>query len=812
MNKLLSPPRHQFVTITLIDGTSINVGSDRYLQYGGSGIPLEGILLEELGLIVIVATDGNLFKLRTQAYDRTCCTLVLSTESRIGTPTKLRDFLTRKFFGTFENGSIVANQPEDVPRLFKLSKADFDGRNTTLLGALGKLVDSIHEGTCPEASSDRMIAELCLSLLRDQRLDGFISSVESLPGFRSWDALLGYTDPWLDAQQRYLKPMAVSSRSQAAEQDFLANADSDFLAAASADGFPVSVGQVIARVARRKVKPCHKCCIVATARNEGLYIVDWIAHHRAIGVEKFFIYTNNNTDNSDPLLRALDKAGEIIWIRNVVGQFQSPQYKAYGHAFGIMPDVLAYEWSAVIDIDEFIVIDTTAFLSLQDFLDSEPVQKADAVALGWIVFGSHGQTTWSPEPVVERFITCGSQDITHVKSIFRPHKVSHSQCHFPWSDGLSNLNFVDVRGEPHRGVGTTELALARMHLVENQGAWINHYWFKSAQEFIDRRRNNTGDQTVQTNSVLPESLAEMFNTEAESVTTVDTRALYHARHARKIAMQIRLQPGVLLAESAIESRARRSTAGETLPSEGPQAQSLNQRVRQGKMRNLTANNPTEISRTSLVKHAFSWEGEDLLVYKIAQDYLGITIGFYLDVGAHHPHAMSNTQFLYDRGWRGMNIDATPGSMAAFHLMRPEDINLELGVAQTESQLLFSMFSNPMLNGFLPPEVVALQVQNGAKLIEQRVIAVAPLSSILRLHGIHSVDFLSIDVEGLDEEVVKSLDLAACRPKLILMEVLGARDIADIQSNSATKLMNELGYTLFSRLHFSVLYMDKALVR
>jgi len=127
MNKLLSPPRHQFVTITLIDGTSINVGSDRYLQYGGSGIPLEGILLEELGLIVIVATDGNLFKLRTQAYDRTCCTLVLSTESRIGTPTKLRDFLTRKFFGTFENGSIVANQPEDVPRLFKLSLMNNSG-------------------------------------------------------------------------------------------------------------------------------------------------------------------------------------------------------------------------------------------------------------------------------------------------------------------------------------------------------------------------------------------------------------------------------------------------------------------------------------------------------------------------------------------------------------------------------------------------------------------------------------------------------------------------------------------------------------
>jgi hypothetical protein len=52
------------------------------------------------------------------------------------------------------------------------------------------------------------------------------------------------------------------------------------------------------------------------------------------------------------------------------------------------------------------------------------------------------------------------------------------------------------------------------------------------------------------------------------------------------------------------------------------------------------------------KSTFSWEGEDVLTYKISRDYLGIEKGFYVDVGAHHPFAFSNTHLLYQSGWRG----------------------------------------------------------------------------------------------------------------------------------------------------------------
>ena len=226
---------------------------------------------------------------------------------------------------------------------------------------------------------------------------------------------------------------------------------------------------------------------------------------------------------------------------------------------------------------------------------------------------------------------------------------------------------------------------------------------------------------------------------------------------------------------------------------------------------MSAEAQTLASRNAHAKTAFSWEGEDLIVHKVAVDVLGIKEGIYIDVGAHHPHAMSNTQYLYDRGWHGINIDAMPGSMEPFKIMRPLDINLEVGIARHPGQLEYSMFSNPSLNGFLTDDVVRTQVARGSELLGQIVVEVQTLSAVLEAHAIDQVDFLTIDAEGLDEEIFKSLDLTRWRPRLVMMEILGASDVISVQSSSTNRLMTENNYTLYSRMHFSALYMDRALL-
>lgn len=105
-------------------------------------------------------------------------------------------------------------------------------------------------------------------------------------------------------------------------------------------------------------------------------------------------------------------------------------------------------------------------------------------------------------------------------------------------------------------------------------------------------------------------------------------------------------------------------------------------------------------------NAWSWEGEDILARKVMIDRFGITKGFYVDVGAHHPFNLSNTALLHSEGWHGINIDATPGSMQEFRKHRPEDINLEIAIAPEHGDREFIQFrDNPGLNGFLSPESV-----------------------------------------------------------------------------------------------------------
>jgi len=94
--------------------------------------------------------------------------------------------------------------------------------------------------------------------------------------------------------------------------------------------------------------------------------------------------------------------------------------------------------------------------------------------------------------------------------------------------------------------------------------------------------------------------------------------------------------------------------------------------------------------------SYSQEGEDLILLRIFEKK---RIGFYVDVGAHHPFRFSNTYRFYLRGWRGINIDPMPGSMRLFNKFRKRDINLELAVGENEDTLIYYMFNEPALNTF-----------------------------------------------------------------------------------------------------------------
>lgn len=166
---------------------------------------------------------------------------------------------------------------------------------------------------------------------------------------------------------------------------------------------------------------------------------------------------------------------------------------------------------------------------------------------------------------------------------------------------------------------------------------------------------------------------------------------------------------------------------------------------------------------------FGQDGEDLTLNRLLN---GQATGFYVDIGAHHPMRFSNTHLFYLRGWCGINIDPEPGSMLPFKKYRKRDINIECGVGETPAMMTFHRFNDPALNTFDEHEAKLKNIGQ-YRVIDTIKIQVRRLDDILEQYmpKNRTIDFMSIDVEGMDLSVLKSNNWNKYSPRYILTETL-----------------------------------------
>jgi len=218
-----------------------------------------------------------------------------------------------------------------------------------------------------------------------------------------------------------------------------------------------------------------------------------------------------------------------------------------------------------------------------------------------------------------------------------------------------------------------------------------------------------------------------------------------------------------------------------------------------------------ISCANLDKWAqLSWaqEGEDQILRRIFELK---KVGFYIDVGAHHPKRFSNTYLFYKRGWRGINIDAMPGSMYSFNKTRPRDINLELGVAEKKTQLDYYVLNEPALNGFSRDLSQERHTAESSYLIKDVIkVDVFHLHEVLDhyLPAGQSIDFMSVDVEGLDFQVLRSNDWNRYRPTYVLAEVLGS-SLHEIEQSEIGQFMRDKGYVIYAKCLNTVFFKESS---
>jgi len=193
--------------------------------------------------------------------------------------------------------------------------------------------------------------------------------------------------------------------------------------------------------------------------------------------------------------------------------------------------------------------------------------------------------------------------------------------------------------------------------------------------------------------------------------------------------------------------------------------------------------------------SYSQEGEDLILSRV---FRGKRRGCYIDVGAYHPKRFSNTFLFYQRGWTGINIDARPESMSAFKKYRRRDINIEAAISISGGARTYYMFSEPAFNTF-DEEIAQNRIRRGIKLLSTATIPSSPLSQVLNTHLPENttIDFMSIDVEGFDLEVLQSNDWERFRPRFVLAECLDT-NIKDFGNDPVCEFMDSVRYTPFAK--------------
>jgi FkbM family methyltransferase len=141
-------------------------------------------------------------------------------------------------------------------------------------------------------------------------------------------------------------------------------------------------------------------------------------------------------------------------------------------------------------------------------------------------------------------------------------------------------------------------------------------------------------------------------------------------------------------------------------------------------------------------------------------------GFYIDIGANYPVIDSVTMLFYQRGWRGINVEPIKGLHAQLEKERPKDINLQCGVGAKQGTAEFREYTN------LPGHsTFTTEQKNGHKTEEfnDYEVAIVTLNDIYKKYKLQTVDFIKIDVEGYEFEVIKGNDWVRNRPKVICIE-------------------------------------------
>jgi FkbM family methyltransferase len=184
---------------------------------------------------------------------------------------------------------------------------------------------------------------------------------------------------------------------------------------------------------------------------------------------------------------------------------------------------------------------------------------------------------------------------------------------------------------------------------------------------------------------------------------------------------------------------------------------------------------------------------------------------YLDIGAYNSKNGSNTKLFYDEGSSGVLVEPNPILFEEIKRNRSRDICLNFGVvASGKKEENFYIMSDLPVSTFSEDEVERIKKMPNLYVKKIIKVAVVGINEILEKYFSAGLDFLSIDVEGLDLEILKSLDFSKYRPKIVCVETIHFN--SSLQHNKQyrddiTNLMLQNGYNVYMNNRVNTIFLD-----
>ena len=183
-------------------------------------------------------------------------------------------------------------------------------------------------------------------------------------------------------------------------------------------------------------------------------------------------------------------------------------------------------------------------------------------------------------------------------------------------------------------------------------------------------------------------------------------------------------------------------------------------------------------------------------------------GKFVDIGCFHPTRHNNTYEMYKSGWYGINIDLNPLTIDLFNFARKKDININAAISNNEeNKTLYFVDELNTQNTLEANHLLFLKNHHNLKEeeISEQTIKTRRLDKILDSYNFNEIDFMNIDVEGHELNILNSIDFLKYKIKFICIEMIDHNDQAKLINEKLNAILTRNGYALEKKIDFNFIF-------